>query len=145
MGGVNPELWHRAAPILPTHDVAVSGGFLGALGFALRLFDAEYLIATLGETELHYARTPGIDPFASVGSAYLHVTNADLLHADLYAVDVMPDLTELGVGDEGELRARWASDRDVSRLGVVHDTDRGTREFALFDPTNNLLVCGSPA
>lgn len=142
---MSPELWHRAVPVLPTHDPAVTAGFWGALGFALNLTDPAYLIVEQPGVELHFRHQPDVDPFTTAGMAYLRVTNAELLHADLYHLDVMPDLAEPGVGDAAELRARWASDRDLSRLGVLRDTDYGMREFALFDPTNNLLVCGSPA
>lgn len=142
---MSPELWHRAVPVLPTHDPAVTAGFWGALGFALDLADPAYLIVEQNGVELHFRHEPDVDPFAAAGSAYLRVTNAELLHADLYHLDVMPDLAEPGAGDPAELRARWASDRDLSRLGVLRDSGDGRREFALFDPTNNLLLCGSPA
>ncbi len=135
----NPELWQCAVPLLPTHDAVLTGGFLAALGFRLRTFDTDHLVAAYGGVELHYARNPDVEPFALVGSAHVWVTNAELLYAELFATDVMPDAAE--VDDVAELRARWVTDRDVSRLGPLRENASGTPEFDLFDPTNNLLRC----
>jgi hypothetical protein len=142
---VSTELWHRAVPVLPTHDVTLTAGFWGALGFGMTISDdGSYLILETGDTELHYRHDADLDPFRSASSAYLRVTNADLLHAELYEADVMPDLTARDAGDAEELRARWDGERDLARLGVLYDAAHGMREFVLFDPSNNLLTCGHP-
>lgn len=142
---VSTELWHRAVPVLTTHDVPLTAGFWGALGFALSISaDGTYLMLEANGAELHYRHDPELDPFSTASSAYLRVTNADLLHAELYEADVMPDLVEPGAGDAEELHARWEGEHDLSRLGVLYDAEHGMREFALFDPSNNLLTCGHP-
>jgi len=137
------ELWHRAVPVLPSHELRTTAGFWGSLGFAIHL-DGGYLRLVLGAVELHYVEQPDVDPFTTAWTAYVHVTNADLLHAEIYESDVMPDLDERGAGDREELEARWADQRDVSRLGVLYDAEHGMREFVLFDPTNNQITCGHP-
>lgn len=143
---MSAELWHRAVPVLPSHDLTMTAGFWGSLGFTIDLVAGRgYLMLEQHGVELHYRADPDVDPFRTASSAYLRVTNADLLHADLFHADVMPDLPGRGAGDAAELRARWDAERDVSRLGVLYDADHGMREFALFDPTNNLLTCGHPA
>jgi hypothetical protein len=137
------ELWHRAVPVLPSHDLMTTAGFWGSLGFDISLLEG-YLLLTLGEVELHYVEKADVDPFTTAWTAYVRVTNADLLHAEIYETDVMPDLDERGAGDREELGARWADQRDVSRLGVLYDADYGMREFVIFDPTNNQITCGHP-
>jgi hypothetical protein len=138
------ELWHRAVPILPSHDLTATAGFWGSLGFAISLRDA-YLMLRQGEVELHYVAAPDLDPFHTAWVAYLRVTQADLLHADVREADVMPDLgPDEGSGDLAELQARWQSDRDVARLGVPTTTEHRTREFVIFDPSNNQITCGHP-
>ncbi len=134
------ELWHRAVPILPSHDLRLTAGFWGSLGFAITMAE-DYLLLELGTVELHYVDSPDVDPFATAWLAYVQVTNADLLHAELYEADVMPD----GAGELAELQARWTAGRDLSRLAGLRDTDHGMREFTIFDPTNNQITCGHPA
>jgi hypothetical protein len=145
MGVMSPELWHQAVPVLPSHDVTLTAGFWGALGFSIVVAGGgSYLMLDQNGVELHYRHDPDVDPFSTASSAYLRVTNADLLHAELFAADVMPDLAGPGAGEPIELEARWDGEHDLSRLGVLYDADHGMREFALFDPTNNLLTCGHP-
>jgi hypothetical protein len=142
---LNPELWHLAAPILPTHDVTLTAGFLAALGFALPSFEADRsLVARCGGVELHYDLARDLDPFAAPGAVFVAVTNAELLHAELFEADVMPDLTGPDGGDPAELRARWDSERDLSRLGPLRETSSATVGFSLFDPSNNQLRCSQP-
>ena len=132
------ELWHAGAAELRTHDLVATAGFWGSLGFDIDLVDPR-LQLSLGGVELVYAVDPGVDPWSpDVRAVDLEVTNADLLHAELYEADVMPD----GEADADELRARWDSTRDVSRLGALHDADDGGRAFTVFDPSNNALRCG---
>ena len=137
------ELWHRAVPVLPSHDLVLTAGFWGSLGFTITMRDG-YLMLALGEVEIHYVEAPDVDPFATAWLAYVRVTNADLLHAELFEADVMPDLDAPGAGDPVELRARWASQHDLSRLGVLRDAEHGMREFVIFDPTNNQITLGHP-
>ena len=132
------ELWHAGHHVLGTHDLVATAGFWGSLGFDITL-DEPHLQLALGGVELTYVEVPRFDPWsAGVQAVEVEVTNADLLHAELYEADVMPD----GEADADELHARWESTRDVSRLGALQDTGDGGRAFTVFDPSNNALRCG---
>jgi hypothetical protein len=144
---VTAELWYSGSLVLPSHDLTLTAGFWGSLGFAIDL-GGDGLRLSLGGVDLRYIEDTALDPWAVVAAtevaAYVEVTNADLLHAELCDADVMPD----GDAEPAELRARWASDRDVSRLGAPHDTVTATgaplRAFVVVDPSNNALRCGHP-
>ena len=84
----------RAVPILPSRDLDQTLGFYQALGFENRGAPPEawdYLILGRGEVELHFTPEPSVDPFATAGSCYLYVDDADGLFAEwrgLIATDV---------------------------------------------------------
>lgn len=117
----------RAVPILISRDLFQTLSFLERLGFENRgaAPDAwQYLIVGRGEIELHYVEDPSVDPLRTSAMAYLYVDDAQALY-DAWAPLVTPD-PETG-----------------SRLVEPVDTDYGMREFAVVDPSGNLLRIGS--
>jgi catechol 2,3-dioxygenase-like lactoylglutathione lyase family enzyme len=117
-----------AAPILPARDLAATLAFYERLGFAPWGAHWEvyrYLIVRRGSIELHFFEQPDVDPLTTNFSCYLRVGDADALHAEWVRVGVQTD------PDTG------------SRLQAPVDTDYGMREFALVDPSGNLLRVGS--
>jgi catechol 2,3-dioxygenase-like lactoylglutathione lyase family enzyme len=118
----------RAVPILPSRDLAETLAFYERLGFASRGAPFEryrYLIVGRGGIELHFWEAPELDPRASDASCYLHVRDADALHREW---------EEMGIP---------ADPATGSRLMPPEDTDYGLREFALVDPSGNLIRVGS--
>ena len=118
-----------AVPILPSRDLAETLEFYARLGFESR--DARwesyrYLILWRGSIELHFYEAPQVDPRTTDASCYVHVRDADALHAEW---------EQIGVAGEPATG---------SRLVAPVDTDYGLREFALVDRSGNLLRIGSP-
>ena len=131
----------RAVPILPTHDSALTTAFFERLGFArARGSDEGYVMFERDHLEIHYQLVADVDPFHTAGVAYISVPDADAFRAEVLAAGV-PE--PFGVGEEA-LRARWDETRDLARVGPIDDKPWRVREFALADPTNNLLRIGHP-
>jgi catechol 2,3-dioxygenase-like lactoylglutathione lyase family enzyme len=117
-----------AVPILPARDLGATLAFYERLGFESRgtPYDVyRYLIVGRGTIELHFWEKPDVDPLTTDFSCYLHVRDADALHAEWDAIGVPTD------------RATG------SRLMAPETTDYGMREFALVDPNGNLIRVGS--
>ena len=72
-----------------------------------------------------FVASPDVDPLATAGMCYLFVDDADAVHAAWQ--DAVPP----------------ADPRTGSRLQAPEDTDYGMREFALVDPSGNLVRVGS--
>jgi hypothetical protein len=86
----------------------------------------DYLIIRRGELHLHFFGDPEVDPLTTAAGCYVYVDDADALYAEWDAVGVP---TDPATG---------------SRLqGPPQPTDYGLREFALVDPSGNLLRIGS--
>jgi len=120
----------RAVPILPSRDLRETLTFYGRLGFENRGAPPEewdYLIVGRGGLELHFYADPNIDPLTTNASCYLFVGDADALHEEWRGVGVTRD------------------DATGSRLEPPMDTDYGMREFAVVDPSGNLVRAGSPS
>lgn len=118
----------RAVPILPSRDLHETLAFYERLGFTNRGAAPEewdYLILGRGEVELHFIAAPEVDPLRTAASCFVHVADADALHAQWEAAGVPRD------------------EATGSRLQAPVDTDYGVREFALVDPSGNLLRVGS--
>ena len=116
-------------PILLSRDLFETLSFLERLGFENRgaAPDAwQYLIVGRGGIELHFVEDPSVDPLRTSAMAYLYVDDAEALY-DAWAPLVAPD-PETG-----------------SRIVEPVDTDYGMREFAVIDPSGNLLRIGSQA
>jgi DNA-binding MarR family transcriptional regulator len=131
----------RAVPILPTHDSALTTAFYERLGFSRgRGSDDGYVMLERDNLELHFQLVDDVDPFRTAGVAYLSVPDADAFRAEIVGAGVAPVFD----ADDAALRRRWAAQRDLSRVGPVEDKPWRVREFALADPTNNLLRVGHP-
>ena len=117
-----------AVPILPSRDLRETLAFYERLGFQDNGGPWEewnYLIISRGGAELHFWSEPSVDPLTTSFGCYLRVADADALHAEWEGVGVPRDET------------------NGSRLEPPVDTDYGIREFALIDPSGNLLRVGS--
>jgi catechol 2,3-dioxygenase-like lactoylglutathione lyase family enzyme len=118
-----------AVPVLPSRDLRESLAFYARLGFENRGAEPEewdYLILGFGSATIHLVAIPEVDPLATASSCYLYVDDADALHA-LWA------------------RAGIVADPATgSRLVPPTYTDYGMREFAVVDPSGNLVRVGSP-
>lgn len=117
--------FERVAPILPVRDVRAALAHYRRLGFAVTAYDeaaAEPVYGFLDRdgVSLHLALVPDLEPERSVVACYLHVGDADALHA------------------------AWQAAEAGGRLTAVADTPYGLREFAHIDPDGNLLRVGSP-
>lgn len=116
-------------PILPGRDLAELRRFYERLGFEMRGAPPDvhgYLIVRRGSVELHFWHNPDVDPLSTDASCYVRVGDADALHRTWH---------QLGIPFEPTTG---------SRLMPPTDTDYGMREFALVDPSGNLLRVGSP-
>jgi DNA-binding MarR family transcriptional regulator len=148
------ELPSSAVPILPTHDGRRTRECLVPLGFeVLPGSDDGYLMLRRDGLELHYQHADDVDPFRTAASAFAWVADVDAFHArvlssaavgaGVLAVVAAPAAGD-GRDDESALRARWAAEGSVARIGPPEDKPWRVRELALFDPTNNLLRIGHP-
>jgi hypothetical protein len=118
-----------AVPILPSRDLRETMNFYLRLGFENRGAPPEewdYLIIGRGDIELHFYGDPKVDPLTTSASCYLRVADADALHDEWQRAGVSRDETT------------------GSRLEPPTDTDYRMREFALIDPSGNLVRAGSP-
>ena len=114
-------------PILISRDLFETLSFLERLGFENRGAAPDvwqYLIVGRGDVELHYVEDPSVDPLRTSAMAYVYVDDAQALY-DAWAPLVTPD----------EATGR--------RIVEAVDTDYGMREFAVVDPSGNLLRLGS--
>jgi catechol 2,3-dioxygenase-like lactoylglutathione lyase family enzyme len=114
-----------AVPILPSRDLDETLSFYERLGFELRGAPIErfrYLIIGRGSVD-----APEVDPLTTDFSCYVHARDADALYSEWERIGVRSDR------------------KTGSRLMPPWDTDYGLREFALVDPSGNLIRIGSPA
>jgi catechol 2,3-dioxygenase-like lactoylglutathione lyase family enzyme len=114
-------------PVLPGRDLRALLRFYERLGFENRGAEPEewdYLIIGRGGLELHFSAEPDVDPFTTAAVCYAFVIDAQALHDEWAAVVVEDPLSG-------------------SRLVAPVDTDYGMREFALVDPSGNLIRVGS--
>ncbi len=119
----------NAVPVLPARDLHETLAFYERLGFARQGAPIEqyrYLIIARGSIELHFFDQPAVDPLTTEAGCYVRVRDADELHREWQAVGVPTDPVT------------------GSRLMGVEQTEYGMREFALVDPSGNLLRVGSP-
>ena len=118
-----------AVPILPSRDLGETLEFYERLGFENRGAPPEewdYLIIGRGDIWLHFIGMPDVDPLTTIASCFLFVDDADRLHEDWQRVGIEPDPAT------------------GSRLMPPETTDYGMREFAVVDPSGNLIRVGSP-
>ena len=112
-----------AIPTLPARDMDETLAYYDRLGFRLRNrfneFGGDYAIVVRGDLELHFFGHAGIDPRESYGGCYLRVMDVDALFAELQG-------------------------NGVECLSTLEDKPWGLREFAIVDPSGNLLRIGQP-
>jgi catechol 2,3-dioxygenase-like lactoylglutathione lyase family enzyme len=117
-----------AVPILPGKDLRETLAFYERLGFENRGAPPErwdYLIIGRGGIELQFYGDPEVDPLTTDAMCYIRVDDADAVHAEWEAIGI-PRVEATG-----------------SRLEPPSLTFYGMREFALVDPSGNLLRVGS--
>jgi len=118
-----------AVPIMPSKDLDATLTFYERLGFenaGSPPGEWNYLIVRRGGVQLHFYGDPEIDPLTTPFSCYVFTDNADALYDEWEAIGVRTDPST------------------GSRLQGPVDTDYGMREFALVDPSGNLIRVGSP-
>lgn len=118
-----PLFQGQAVPTLPARDLEESLAFYAQLGFTVAArytaFGGPYAVLRQGGLELHLFQRTGFDPARNDAGCFLRVGDAAGLHATLHA-------------------------RSVQGLGALKDRPWGVREFALVDPSGNLLRIGQP-
>lgn len=118
----------RAVPILLSRDLHETLAFYEALGFENRGAPPEewdYLILGRGGLDLHFSLDPGVDPLSTASMCFLYVDDAATLHE--------------------QWQDRVPTDRsNGSRIVPPVVTDYGMTEFAVVDPSGNLLRIGTP-
>ena len=119
-----------AVPILPSKDLRETLAFYERLGFENRGAAPpeqwNYLIVGRGGIELQFYGDPNVDPLTTAAMCYVRVDDADAVHAEWESIGVSRDKAT------------------GSRLEPPSLTFYGMREFALVDPSGNLLRVGSP-
>jgi catechol 2,3-dioxygenase-like lactoylglutathione lyase family enzyme len=118
-----------AVPILPAKDLDAILAFYELLGFENRgapPSEWNYLIIRRGNVQLHFYGEPDVDPLTTAFSCYVYTDDADALFGEWDGIGVP---TDPATG---------------SRLQAPVTTDYGMREFALVDPSGNLIRVGSP-
>jgi len=114
----------RAVPILPSRDLEETLDFYRSLGFAViyEQRDPEpYAVLRKGQLELHFFELMHLDARDNSHGAYLRVSDAQAVHDELSSKVHGP-----------------------ARLHDIADRPWGMREFALRDPSGNLLRVGHP-
>jgi len=119
-----------AVPIMPANDLDATLSFYERLGFenaGSAPTEWNYLIIRRGSVQLHFYSDPQVDPLTTSSSCYVFTEDADALYDEWNAIGIATD------------------PKTGSRLqGPPVDTDYGMREFALVDPSGNLIRVGSP-
>lgn len=111
---------HRAVPILVTSDLTRALQHYRRMGFATEAYEhGGYGFVVRDGSELHVAELERLDPSSNVCSVYLHVGDADALHAE------------------------WV-DAAAGQLTAPMDTEYGLREGVHVDADGNTVRFGSP-
>jgi catechol 2,3-dioxygenase-like lactoylglutathione lyase family enzyme len=114
-----------AIPILPSHDLLETRIFYEALGFRVTGWWPEfggYASLVRGDLTVHFFAHDTLSTLENYGQCYWRVKDVDALHAEYAA---------LGLPDSG-----------VPRLDAVENKPWGMREFAIVDPSGNLVRIG---
>lgn len=117
----------RSEPILPARNLDEIRDFYSRLGFR-PWFGPDgrwpYEILSRGNLVMHFYHDPALDPYSNNGGCYWRIPDADSLHAEFASLDLP------GQG--------------IPRLTPPASHPWGMREFALVDPSGNLVRIGSP-
>ena len=116
----------RSEPILPSRDIDETRAFYTTIGFRAWFHggsvNTDYEILSRGHLVVHFFLERGLNPAANDAGCYLRVTDADAFHEACSA---------LALPAEG-----------IPRLTAPRDEPWGMREFAMVDPSGNLLRIG---
>jgi len=130
LGIYNAGVVEFAVPIMPANDLDATLSFYERLGFknaGSAPTEWNYLIIRRGSVQLHFYGDPQVDPLTTSTNCYVFTEDADALYDEWNAIGIPTD------------------PKTGSRLqGPPIDTDYGMREFALVDPSGNLIRVGSP-
>jgi catechol 2,3-dioxygenase-like lactoylglutathione lyase family enzyme len=113
-----------AIPILPSRNVKDTSDFYHLLGFegGQHEFNSDYAILKRGDIELHFFTFKELDPSKSYAGCYLRVQDVE----SIYACFTAAKLPKFG----------------IPRIDVLEDKPWGLKEFAVVDPSGNLLRIG---
>jgi catechol 2,3-dioxygenase-like lactoylglutathione lyase family enzyme len=116
----------RSEPILPSRDLDETRAFYEALGFRAWFrgggVNPQYEILSRGHLVVHFFLERALNPSGNDAGCYLRVADADAFY-DVCGVLNLP-----------------AS--GIPRVNPPRDEPWGMREFALLDPSGNLLRIG---
>ena len=114
-----------AIPILPARDLVETRAFYEALGFRTTGWWPEfggYAAMVRGDVTMHFFAYDDLSPSTNYGQCYWRVKDVDSLHSEFATV---------GLPDSG-----------IPRLDAVENKPWGMREFAIVDPSGNLVRIG---
>ena len=106
------------APIMPTTDIARTKAEYLRLGFAVNVYNDEFVMTARDDIEIFFSLHRDHDPLKTAACIYVRVSSADVLHAE------------------------WEAAKAPGLKGL-RDTEYSMREFAYLDADNNLLLFGS--
>jgi catechol 2,3-dioxygenase-like lactoylglutathione lyase family enzyme len=115
----------RSEPILPARNLEETRTFYEKLGFVAWHRERgpwEYQILSRGHLVVHFFAEPELTPGANETSCYWRVKDADRLYRELAALNL--------------------PSQGIPRLTAPVDQPWGMREFALVDPSGNLVRVG---
>jgi uncharacterized protein (TIGR02246 family) len=122
----SPSLPGSAIPILPAVDLQGTRAFFERLGFTAGYWspveERGYAIVTRGNLELHFFSHAQLARSDNYAGCYWRVKDADALYAEY---------TALGLSASG-----------APSLSAIENKPWGMREFALVDPSSNLIRVG---
>lgn len=131
-----------AMPVLPGRDLDKLIGFYGRIGFSIEWEDETYVILVRKGIELHFAHVPDLDPMASNSAVYVRARDVRALYEELLSVvhPAVPPVLTNALADE--FRVRAARGGSVERLHTIEEKPWGGIEFAIVDPSGNLVRFG---
>lgn len=111
---------NSAIPILPAVHLEESMAFYQRLGFAVGYDDGNYAILSRDGAEVHLFTHRDLNPLENDAGCYFRVTGIEALFAA-------------------------CREAGAKIIGPLETKPWGQREFALVDPSHNLLRFGEPA
>lgn len=116
-----------AIPILPARDLRETRAFYERIGFNTTGWWPDafggYAILRRGDLQMHFYLFREVPPLENYAGCYWRVTDVDAIHADCAAA---------GLPTSG-----------TPRVTAVEDKEWGMREFAVIDPSGNLVRIGT--
>jgi catechol 2,3-dioxygenase-like lactoylglutathione lyase family enzyme len=132
-----------AVPILICRDLSRTFAFYEGIGFLCDLSNPFYGVMRAGDVELHVAQLEEFDPIDdNTCAAFIPTDDVDAIFTGLEDAGVRV-MAEGDFEGPDALRERLADGEPMVRMSQVEDKPWGIREFALFDPDNNLLRYGT--